>query len=186
VRVWDAENSIYDGLRALPKRSYLCAMWILCGELRSLFGDRLSDSERSLMTSTLDTVREVVITDEAAPGIASGAAELAVRWEGLIIERENEVLPGQWNAWVTFENLSAELAGTLGQYEATERLTLAATDRWREPYRGKARRIDPDEEVEDTSPMARTLATFQRVVTGIAQMPESQWDPEVVRAQVLG
>jgi len=186
MRVWDAKKSIYNGLRALPRRQYLCAMWILGDELRSLYSDRTADSEQSLMSGTLDAVREVAITGGATAEAAGRAAELAGRWKRLIGERENEVLPGQWNAWVTFESLAAEVAGTAGQYEATERLTLAATERWREPYPGRARRIDPDEEIDDASPMARTLARFRRVVEGISKMPQWSWDPVRVREQILG
>lgn len=185
MRVWDAEGSIYDGLRALPRQRYLCAMWILGDELRSLYVDRASDSEQSLMSRTLDAVRKAATMSEVATETADMAAELTGRWQRLIRERENEVLPGQWNAWVTFESLAAELAGATDQYQATERLTKAATERWREPYPGKARRIDPDEEVDDTSPMARILARFGRVVSGISQMPERPWDPVAVREEIL-
>jgi hypothetical protein len=185
MRVWDAENSIYGGLRRLPWRRYLSAMWILGAELRSLFEDRLADSERSLIASTLDAVRETALFGGPTTDVGGRAAELTARWKELIAERENDVLPGQWNAWVTFESLAAELAGTAPRYEATERLTLAATDRWREPYAGKARRVDPNEEVADHSPMARTLSVFEHIVNGVAQAPEQELDPAELRIRVL-
>jgi len=185
MRVWDTENLIYDGLRALPWLRYLSAMWILCGEIRSLFEDRLTSSEQVLISSTMDVVREVVTTGEVRAATGLAAAELVTEWQQLISERQNEVLPGQWNAWITFELLTAELAGTADRYEATERLTLAATERWREPYPGKARMIDKNEEIDDSSPMARTLATFGRVVTHINQAGQLPRDPATVRAQVI-
>lgn len=181
MRVWDAKHSIYGALRALPPRRYLCAMWILGEELRSLYADRASDSELSLISQTLNAVREAATMSEAATETAGMAAGLTERWQRLIRERENDVLPGQWNAWVTFESLAAELAGEASQYQATERLTKAAIERWREPYPGKARRIDPNEQIDDAGPMARILARFGRVVEGISKMPELPWDPVVVR-----
>ena len=185
MRVWDAENSIYGGLRRLPWRRYLSAMWILGAELRSLFEDRLADSERSLIASTLDAVRETALFGGPTTDVGSRAAALTARWKELIAEREDDVLPGQWNAWVTFESLAAELAGTARRYEATERLTLAATDPWREPYSGKARRVDPNEEVADHSPMARTLSVFEHIVNGVAQAPEQELDPAELRIRIL-
>ena len=160
-------------------------MWILGDELRSLYADRASDSEQSLIRRTLDAVREAATMGEVATEPAAMAAELAGRWQRLIHERESEVLPGQWNAWATFESLVEELAGSASQYEATKRLTKAATERWREPYPGKARRIDPNEEIDDASPMAQILARFSRVVDGISKMPERPWDPVAVREEIL-
>jgi hypothetical protein len=61
VRVFDVKNSVYEGLHAMDWRRYLCAMWILCGELRALNEGWLEDGERSLMASTLEVVRDVVI-----------------------------------------------------------------------------------------------------------------------------
>jgi hypothetical protein len=184
VRVWDAENAIYEGLRSLSRRRYLFAMWILCGELRALYSDSLTDAERTLMMSTLDLVQEM-----AAAGYASTRAvaeDLVAGWQELITVRQDEVLPGRSNAWVTFQDLAAELAGTSQSYDATERLTLAATDRWRDPYRRGPIRVDPDEEVEDASPMAITLAMFQRVVAGAARLPETVQDPADARSRILG
>jgi hypothetical protein len=139
------------------------------------------------MASTLESVREVVVAGEVTADLARGAAELSARWEALFTERDGDpfVLGGQWNAWVVFADLTAEVAGTRKRYEATERLDNAATMRWREPL-GRARRIDPDEEIDDASPMAQTLSLFERVVAGIAQMPKSKWDPATVRTQLLG
>jgi hypothetical protein len=37
VTVGDAEHSAYQGLQSLPWRVYLVAMWILCGELQTLY-----------------------------------------------------------------------------------------------------------------------------------------------------
>jgi hypothetical protein len=69
-------------------------------------------------------------------------------------------------------------------------LRTAATDRWREFQRGPIY-LDPDEVVDDSSPLARTLSLFRRVVTGVAEMRETemreaQWDPMTVQAHILG
>lgn len=188
MRVSDIEDSVYDGLRALDWRRYLCAMWILCGELRALYEGWLEDAERSLMASTLEIVRDVVIMGEVTTDMARAAAKLSARWQAWRAERPGGlpwVTPGQWNAWVVFADLTAEVAGTRKRYEATERLDNAATERWRE-FQGRARFIDPDEEIDDASPMAQTLSLFQRVVAGVGHMPESEWDPVRVQAGLLG
>lgn len=188
MRVWDTEESVYNGLRALDWRRYLCAMWILCGELRTLYEGWLEDAERSLMASTLELVRDGVIVGEVTADMARTAAKLSARWQAWLAERSCGlpfVDSGQWNAWVVFADLTAEVAGTCKRYEATERLDNAATERWRE-IQGRARFIDPDEEIDDASPMAQTLSLFQHVVAGVGQMPESRWDPVEVRARLLG
>jgi hypothetical protein len=45
-------------------------MWIVCGGLRAIYADRLTGDEGALMTSTLDTVRDVVIQGDTAPETA--------------------------------------------------------------------------------------------------------------------
>jgi hypothetical protein len=46
MRVKDAKYSIYFGLKRLPwPPAYLAAMWILCGELRSLYADWIGAEE---------------------------------------------------------------------------------------------------------------------------------------------
>ena len=49
----DAEWSIYQGLRSLPRRPYLVAMWIVCGELRTLYAPWNNDEKLlELMAAT--------------------------------------------------------------------------------------------------------------------------------------
>jgi hypothetical protein len=63
----DAEWSIYQGLRSLPRRPYLVAMWILCGELRILYAPwTRGEKVLTLMASTVDLVREAAISGEPA------------------------------------------------------------------------------------------------------------------------
>lgn len=190
IRVEDVADSIYKGLRALDWRRYLCAMWIVCGELRTVYDDRWPDAERSLMASTLEMVREVVMAGRATAEVSNRAADLSGRWQVMTDQDEDKVMPGQWNTWVVFRDLAAEVAGTGERYEATERVDLAATDRWRESWEGPIY-DDPDEEVDDSSPMARVVTLLDRAVTGVAGMPESGmreegWDPASVRARLLG
>lgn len=91
---------------------------------------------------------------------------------------------------MAFRDLAAEVAGTSERYGAAERVDLAATDRWRESWEGPINE-DPNEEVDDSSPMARVLTLLDRTVTGVAGMPESGlreegWDPANVRTRLLG
>lgn len=110
MRVWDEEDLIYDGLRALDWRRYLAAMWILCDDLRSFFADKHIDVEDRLMASTLELVREVVIDGDPARSAAT-SAKLAATWADIYTERQDEVLGEVLNAWATFEGLCLEIAG---------------------------------------------------------------------------
>jgi hypothetical protein len=186
--VYEVEESVYEGLRAMGWRRYLCAMWILCSELRTLYEGWLEDAERMLMASTLAMVRDVVIVGQVTTKTSRDAAALSRRWQAWRSERPSglpRVNPGQWNALAVFADLTAEVAGTCPRYQATEWLDSAATERWRE-FHGRARFLDPDEEIDDATPLAQTLSLFQRVVAGIGHMPESEQDPVKMQAQLLG
>lgn len=190
TRVDDAAGAVYEGLRALEVRRYLCAMWIVCGELRAVYEDRLSARESVLMASTLQVVRDVVIRGEATADAARDAAGLSRQWGVMTSEREAGVMPGQWNAWMVFRDLASEITLSVPRYESAERVDLAATDRWREHLPGSLA-DDPDEEVDDSSPMARTLAFLTRAIAGVAGLSEARlreagWDPALVQEEIFG
>src|SRR5215471_11249818 len=104
MRVNDAENSIYEGLRGLAWRPYLAAMWILCGELQTLYADEFSDAERPLIPPTMDVVREVAAAGESAE-LTRRAAELTQAWGDMRAEQEHEASSGLMNVWATFAGL---------------------------------------------------------------------------------
>lgn len=196
MRVKDAEYSIRSGLRGLAWRPYLAAMWILCGELQSLYADTLGDAERPLMASTMDLVRDVAIAGETT-ALAERAAELADAWNRLRDIREEEVRlsalagdtsPSLIGVWFTFEALAQEIAGLSGRYDGAEWVAGATTDRWRieDPDQAGPIWMNPDETADDASPMARTLITFGRVIAGVAAARDNDWDPIELRAQVYG
>lgn len=190
MRVQGVADLIYNGLCGLGWRRYLCAMWLVCGELRSVYDDRWTDAERSLMASTLEVVRGAVMTGRVTEALSSRAEDLSRQWRVKTVAYQDEVLPGQWNTWVVFRDLAAEIAGTSKRYEAAERVDLAATDRWRETRQGPVLQDDPDEEIDDVSPMGRVLTVLDRSVTGVAGMPESDlreagWDPANVRTRLF-
>jgi len=197
VRVQDTTDAVYDGLRALDPRRYLCAMWIVCGGLRAIYSDRLTTAEGALMTSTLNTVRDVVIQGDAAPGTARHAADLSAQWAAMTSQwaamplgNTAKVMPGHWNTWMVFGDLAGEIAGVSGRYEAAERVHLAATDRWREGRPGPLLDDDPSEEASELSPMGRSLAFLQRAVGGVAGlsetgMAEAGWDPLLVQEMIF-
>src|SRR5262249_38592003 len=116
MRVWDASNAIYDGLRELAWARYLRAMWIICGELQALYEDRLSGPERVLIEGTLGLVRQVAIMGEVTPEREQQAEGLHARWEALMSQREGGVKAGHWNTWVVFGELCGEIAGAYDQY----------------------------------------------------------------------
>src|ERR1700722_6872734 len=193
MRVKDAEHSIHSGLRGLAWRPYLAAMWILCGELQSLYAEELGDAERPLMASTMDLVRDVAIAGETT-ALADRAAELADAWNRLRDIREEEdrlsalagdTSPRLIGVWLTFEALTQEIAGLSGRYDGAEWVAEATTDRWRIEDPGQTGPIwmNPDETADDASPVARTLTTFERVIAGVAAARDYDWDPIELRAQ---
>lgn len=186
MRVYDAADSIYSGLAVLPwQPSYLAAMWILCGELQSLYAAWIEDDEAALMTSTMDLVREVVIAGES-PRVAGRAAELATAWERVTDARQDEAPGSLPNVLVTFKALAQEIAGRCGRHDAASWVTNAAENRWRDWDDPGPRLLDPDEQVDDSSPMAQTLAWFCHVVSEVAARRGEDWDPVPIRAQILG
>jgi hypothetical protein len=185
-RVNDAENSIYEGLRGLAWRPYLAAMWILCGELQTLYADEFSDAERSLIPPTMDVVREVAAAGESAQ-LTRQAAELAEAWGDVRTERVPEASSGLMNFWATFEGLVQEIAGITPRYHGAEWVTNTIIEPWRE---GNHRNqgpilLDPNAEIADDSPTAHTLALFQHIVAEVARAPEDDWEPRRLRAQVF-
>jgi hypothetical protein len=161
-------------------------MWIICRELRTLYGDRLSDSESVLMAQTLDLARDIAISGEITEDRRHEARELQSRWEAFMADHEGSVKAGQWNTWVVFGELCGEFAGIFEQYTSCEMLYIAATDRWREKARPDGRSIwmnKPDEEIADDSPMAQMLSRLNSVVAGVARTSER--DPAQARREIL-
>ena len=194
VRTRDAENAIYDGLRALEWYRYLAAMWIICGELRDLYADRLTESERSLLADSLAAVRIAVLDHQVSDSAASDATALNVAWEQLIPDQTvppdqlGALRPGHWNMRVVLADLVGEIAGTCRRYQATERIHHAAGMRFEEKPRpgGRPIRRRPDEQIDDASPRARMLSRIQAIVTGAAQLPgDDERDPARLRARLL-
>ena len=200
MRVRDAEDAVYDGLRQLGWRPYLAAMWILCDQLRSLYAEEYAGDEGTLMASTLDLVREVVLSGQSR-GQCGGSGELAGRaaaletaWTRLRDDHEDDtgVSTGLVYAWATFTGLVQEITGTAGpdrHDDAAEFVTQAVTERRPEPGPGQGGPVwinDPGELADDASPVARTLALFERVVAEIPAATAAGWDPVHLRAQILG
>jgi len=82
------------------------------------------------------------------------------------------------------------ITGASPRYESAERIDLAATVRWREQPPGPLL-DDADEEADDSSPIALTLAFLELAVAGTAGLPEERlremdWDPFLVQAEISG
>lgn len=182
MKVWDAKFRVFDALRAMDWRRYLCAMWVLSAQLRILYNEQMSDLDAPLAEATLDVVREVVAAGSAA-GKEARAAELASRWDTVITEGERVASGGLMNTWTTFEGLATEIAGSANRFYAADWVMGAATNRWRDPGQ---RRVGRSEEVSDDSPMARTLIDFERVVAIVAEVSEERLDPVALKEQILG
>src|SRR5258708_851350 len=186
MRVRYAEKSIYEGLRGLAWRPYLAAMWILCGELQTMYADEFSDAERSLIPPTMDVVREVAAVGESGE-LTRQAAELAQAWGGVRTEREHEASSGLMNVWATFEGLVQELAGITPRYDGAEWLTNAVIEPWREANHHNQGPIwvDPNAEVAEDSPTAHTLGLFQHIVAEGARAEQGDWGPRRLRAKIF-
>jgi hypothetical protein len=183
-----AKDSLYRGLRSLPRRPYLAAMWILCGELQVLYAPWTNDEVTSLMASTMDLVREAAISGESAE-VAQRGLELARAWAPVIEAKDAE--PGSpgalLNAWATFEGLAQEIGGLSGRYDGANWATLAVADRWRdwdEPGPIIMSRVNA-EEVDASSPMGQTLAWFRWIVKKVAWFAGPECDPVRIRAAIL-
>lgn len=190
--VEEASDSIYLGLKALPwPGPYLTAMWIVCGELRPLYADWIHVDEIPLMDSTMDLVRDVAMTGEPASA-GKRAAELVSAWRRVqtVREAEPELPAGMLNVMAAFKGVAREIAGLGGRYEGANWATNAATNRWEtwdddDDDDGPIFE-DPDREADDDSPMAQTLARFQRIVTQVSLVAGQGQDPADIRARILG
>jgi hypothetical protein len=131
MRVKDATYSIYFGLKRLPWHpAYLAAMWVLGGELRSLYADWIGAQEVPLVETTMDLVREVVIAGESWSAV-DRAEELADAWRPVYVRYErSSASGGLLNVLATFEALAQEIARLSGHYDAGNWVTNAAKDRW--------------------------------------------------------
>jgi hypothetical protein len=186
MRIRETAGSIYSGLAKLPWRpSYLAAMWILGGELQSLYASWISDDDIPLIASTMDLVREVVITGES-PRAAVRARELAAAWEPVAEARDVGASGGLMNVLATFEGLVLEIAYPAGRYDSANWAAKAVENRWRDWADPGPLYLDPDEQADDSSPIAQTLTLFLRVVSEVAAWPGPDWDPVRIRGEIFG
>lgn len=137
--------------------------------------------EASLLETTLAITRGVAIAGSAEPFAAGNAARVRDQLASIAASRKNEVTPGRWNTWIVFRDLADEVAGTGLPFEAAERIHTAVMDRYRSAGVGTIY-IDPDEEVEESSPVVRVLRYLDRAVSGVSGLSErvlqeSEWDP---------
>jgi hypothetical protein len=142
-------------------------MWILCGELQTLYAGEFSQAERSLIGQ---------------------AGRLAGAWGDVRTDRGDEGSPGLWNAWATFEGLVQEIAGISGRYDGAEWVTNAVTQPWWDAnHRGPGPIwIDPNAELADDGPTAKALVVFQHVVDEVTRAAsEGDWEPRRLRAQIF-
>jgi len=191
MRIYDIRASIYARLKALPWRRYLTAMWILSSELQSMYADELNslypdwlrDDELSLASSTMDAVGEVAKGNDTQH-VVDKATKLAHEWRQLVDWARDDVKVsfGLVGAWRTFESLAQEIGGLTVHYDAAEWVGGAGMERWR----ARPPRITTfEEEVDDASPMAQTLALFERIVIRVAEAPDSNLDPVQLRSKIL-
>jgi hypothetical protein len=187
----DAEWSIYQGLRSLPRRPYLVAMWILGGELRTLYAPWNNDGKLlELMAATMDLVREAAIAGES-PDLARRALALARAWAPVLRAAHrlgSGISGGLLNTWMTFEGLAQEIGGLSQRYSGADWVASAAAERWRdlsEPGPIFAS-VEDSEEVDESSSMGQTLARFERILSGVSGHVSPEWDPARIRAAILG
>jgi hypothetical protein len=197
IPVQEAADSVYGALRGLPWHPYLAAMWIMGGELQSIYAGEFVDSEDGLITATLNIVREALISYDskeevnAAAALTSRAVALEDAWRQLRASREDDATTGLVYAWATFTALTQEISGSAGDDghdDAVEFVTDAVIERWptEADQEGPIWVNDPTAAVAANSPAARTLKLFERVAMEAASARGSDWDLAAFRAQIYG
>lgn len=196
MKIRETEFGIRRGLEVLSRRPYLAAMWILCDELRSLYAEWISDADRAIMESTMNLVRDAVVSGESA-AIAGRAKQVASDWD-LLASKHDDKVPigpantlvgvGLRNTWEVFWYLALELAGIAPPYHAADWVTNPIEERWRVLKSGPGRRrpihFDPQEEVDDDSPWAHTLERFYRAVAKAGEAQDRECDPVRLQAEI--
>jgi hypothetical protein len=191
VTLGDAKWSVYQGLRSLPRRPYLVAMWILGGELHTLYAPWTRDEQvLELMASTMDLVREAAISGESAD-LARRGLVLGRAWRpvlGAAHRLGSGISGGLVNAWMTFEGLAQEIGGLSHRYAGAQWVTQAATERWRDLSEPGPILVSVEDagELDESSPVGQTLARFERILSGVSGHVSPEWDPVRIRAAILG
>ena len=177
---------IYLRLMAKPRRTYLVAMWILCGDLRELYAPWTSAGEEPLMASTIDLVRDVAIGGETGE-TATRALDLAEAWEAFRRAHWAEAPGGLVNTWTTFAGLAAEIGGLAGEGAGAQWVINAAEARWRDWSRPGSILVNTEhaEELIEYSPLGQTFEVFYRVVTRVSRLVSPEWDPVRIRAELF-
>lgn len=199
MRVRDAHDAIYSGLRALEWYQYLCAMWVICGDFQThcrreaQYGNHADRGDDPMMDEVLEAVRRVVVMITVPPDIADSAAKLWVRWKLLNQQGGRQRGPvfagglGRWGTWIVFTDLTGEIAGSRRHHGASEHVNSAIRDLWQEtpgPAPGARWINNPNEQAAYDSDHARALARIERIVTGVAHAEER--DPVKIREQLVG
>ena len=189
MRIWVVENAVYDELRAMEWYRYLCAMWMIGGELLQIYDDRMDDSERHAVVATIDLMYACAKSVKVSAESSEAGRELGVEWDRIIDEGENSALPSQLAMWLVFCMLAAEISGESPRNSAVEQVNSALTERFREKPRVDGRRniqvIDPAEEIDDDSPMAILMRRVQRIVDEVPKVPGSVRDPLEVKSLIF-
>jgi hypothetical protein len=187
VTVGKARYWIYVSLMAKPRRVYLVAMWIVCGELRELYAPWIVADGEALMSSTMDLVRDVVIDGETGQTARRGV-DLAEAWEAFTAAHEDEApCGGLLNAWGTFAGLAEEIGGLAGAGAGAQWFLSAAEERWRDWNRPGPILVSREhaEELTESSPMGQTFDVLYRVVARVSGLAGPEWDPVRIRAGIF-
>jgi hypothetical protein len=108
VKLLDLEVSTTKRLRELPYPAYLCAIYVMAGEIRRAYLDLLSEKAKLLSTDTLDTVRQALCNTPGRVGSDNG---LYRRWEQLNDDPAEDGPSGWFAAMFTFKALAGEVTG---------------------------------------------------------------------------
>ena len=184
--VGDVGYWIYLRLMAKPRRVYLVAMWTLCGELRELYAPWIGAGDETLMTSTMDLVRDAAIGGETGETAVRGL-ELSEAWEDFRRTHRAGAPGGLVNTWATFAGLAAEIGGLAGEGAGAQWVINAAEARWRDWSRLGPILVNTEhaEELIESSPLGQTFEVFYRVVTRVSRLVSPEWDPVRIRAAIF-
>lgn len=134
VHTYDLEQSIYDGLRALPADKYLCAMRAAIGRLANLYGRRLSDHDRELIRGTIQMVDDALAAKVNGAGRPTTPGSSPAWWQ-LIDDRAYDASagPGVSTMRRVCRSLVLEIVQEARPYLAAEYVDQAVSLFWWEP-----------------------------------------------------
>jgi hypothetical protein len=161
-------------------------MWIICGELQDGLSDELGETDSSLIASTRELIRDV---SRGRGNYADNASSLFAAWDQQCTHIDTDEVPhGLAALWTLCQELIGEVTGDSGKNVASGWIMNVVTERWRTPeerMRVEFPVYDPNEEIDDASPLGQYIKRLQWIVASAASY-SGDLDPVLMREKILG